>query len=281
MEQLAQRPLDAVEFVAFDLETTGLSPAYCRIVEFGALRFRFDGTELGQFEQLCDPRCSIPYAAMRVHHITEQMVRGQPTVERVLPRFLEFLGGPETVLLAHHAPFDVGFLRQAVEECGLNFPARPVLDTRPLARACLGRSYGCGLETLGRAFRLIDCESHRALADSRLLAGVLRALVALRPDVHTVEALAKLAKPVALASPAATAGAAPHAERLQLAVRERQTLLILYNGTTGCGPRRVTARRLVRSAGHDYLAAFCHTEQIEKRYRLDRIVEISVESETG
>lgn len=275
MASYGNRLLEEVEFVAFDLETTGLSPAYCRIVEFGAVRFRFDGTELGQFQQLCDPQCPIPYQAQCVHHITQAMVKGKPTVDQVLPRFFEFLGGPDTVLMAHYAPFDVGFLRQAIDDCGFPLAARPVFDSRPLARACLGRSSGCGLENLGRAFRLIDSEDHRALADSRLLARVMRALLALRPDVRTVEGLAKLAKPVALA--ARMPAAAPRAEILEVAVQQQQTVVILYDGTAGCGPRRVTPRALVQSAGRAYLAAFCHTEQTEKRYRLDRIIDVQTE----
>lgn len=54
------RPLSEVEFLAFDLETSGLWPIACRIVEFGAVRFRLDGTVLDEWEQLADPGCPIP-----------------------------------------------------------------------------------------------------------------------------------------------------------------------------------------------------------------------------
>lgn len=97
-------PLSETEFVAFDLETTGVGPRSCQIVELGAVRFRLDGTEVGCIEQLVDPGCPIPPAVTRIHGITDAMVRGMPTIAAVLPRLLEFLGSSATLLLAHHAP---------------------------------------------------------------------------------------------------------------------------------------------------------------------------------
>ena len=86
------RPLSEVEFVAFDLETTGLFPVVNRIVEFGAVRFRLDGREIGTWEQLVDPECLIPPGVTEIHGITDVMVRGQPTLAQALPGFLDFLG---------------------------------------------------------------------------------------------------------------------------------------------------------------------------------------------
>ena len=120
-----------VEFVAFDLETTGLSSAFCHIVEFGAVRFRADGTELDRLEQLVDPGCPVPRDATAVHGITNDMIRGQPTVEEVLPEFLQFLGGTDTILMAHNASFDLGFLAVALHRLGANVPEHPVVDIVP------------------------------------------------------------------------------------------------------------------------------------------------------
>ena len=84
-----------VEFVAFDLETTGLHSTFCKIVEFGAVRFRVDGTELDRMERLVDPNCPVPRDATAVHGITDDMLRGQPSIEKVLPEFVQFLGSPD------------------------------------------------------------------------------------------------------------------------------------------------------------------------------------------
>lgn len=122
-------PLSETEFVAFDLETTGLSSRSCQIVELGAVRFRLDGTEVGCIEQLVDPGCAIPPAVTRIHGITDAMVRGMPNVATVLPQFLEFLGGTDTLLLAHHAPFDTRFLNRAFTRSALECPPHSVFDT--------------------------------------------------------------------------------------------------------------------------------------------------------
>jgi len=128
----ANLPLPNTEFVAFDLETTGLCPVSCRIVEFGAVRFTPAKGELHHFEQLADPEFPIPDDATRIHGITDAMVRGMPTVAETLPIFLGFLGGPETVLLAHNASFDLGFLSFALAKLGMPFPPNPVVDTLDL-----------------------------------------------------------------------------------------------------------------------------------------------------
>jgi DNA polymerase III epsilon subunit-like protein len=69
-----------------------------------------------------------------VHGITDAMVRGQPTVEQVIPHFVEFLGAPTTILLAHNAPFDLGFLAMALTRLGIAYPLHNVFDTLDIAR---------------------------------------------------------------------------------------------------------------------------------------------------
>jgi DNA polymerase III epsilon subunit family exonuclease len=108
------RCLADVTFIAFDTETTGLFPVMHQLVEIGAIRFRLDGRELATFQLLIDPHIPIPPNVQQVHGITDAMVRGQPIIEHVLPEFIEFLGAPTTLLLAHNAPFDPGFLGRSL-----------------------------------------------------------------------------------------------------------------------------------------------------------------------
>jgi DNA polymerase-3 subunit epsilon len=117
------RPLSEVEFVAFDLETTGLFPVVNRIVEFGAVRFTLDGRELGTWEQLVNPECVIPPGVTEIHGITDAMVRGQATLAQALPGFLEFLGDTDAILLAHNATFDLPELRGSQD--GAGSPSEP------------------------------------------------------------------------------------------------------------------------------------------------------------
>ncbi|WP_434582127.1 exonuclease domain-containing protein [Carbonactinospora thermoautotrophica] len=103
-------PLHEVTFVVVDLETTGNSPPGAGITEIGAVKVR-GGQVLGEFHTLVDPGTPIPPFITVLTGITDQMVAGAPGIADVLPRFLEFAGG--SVLVAHNAPFDVGFLKHA------------------------------------------------------------------------------------------------------------------------------------------------------------------------
>ena len=94
-------------FVAFDIETTGLTPVVDRIVEIGAVKFR-SGKVMDTFQELIDPEMSISPDATAVNGITDEMVAGCPLIDQALPQFVDFLA--DFVSIAHNAPFDVGFL---------------------------------------------------------------------------------------------------------------------------------------------------------------------------
>jgi DNA polymerase-3 subunit epsilon len=129
-----QPRLTSTTFVVFDTETTGLHPIVHRLVEVGAVRFRLDGHELATFQTLINPQHPIPQDVQQVHGITNAMVRGQPTVEQVIPHFIEFLGVPDTILLAHNAPFALGFLAMALTRLGIAYPLHTLFDTLDMTR---------------------------------------------------------------------------------------------------------------------------------------------------
>jgi DNA polymerase III epsilon subunit-like protein len=103
------------------------------MVEVGAMCFRLDGQELSTFQALIDPQVPIPQDVQNVRGITDRMVRGQPTIEYVLRRFIEFLGAPDTILLGHKARFDLGFLARALTRLGTAFPRHCLFDTLDIA----------------------------------------------------------------------------------------------------------------------------------------------------
>lgn len=227
-------PLSQIEFVAFDLETTGLNCRSCRIVEFGAVRFRLDGTEVGCLEQLVDPGCFIPPTVTRIHGITNAMVQGMPAVAAFLPRFRDFLGHPDTVLLAHNASFDIGFLNAAFTHSAVELPQHTVVDTLPLARRYIGGLRNYRLETLAIHLGLADSEDHRALSDARLAKGLFLAIVKRRRDLETLQDLMRLVQPrrFAATTAATVRREVPPAE-LVSAIDQRQTVVMLYAGATG------------------------------------------------
>ena len=171
-------PLRTVDFVVVDLETTGGAAANGdAITEIGAVRVR-GGEVLGEFQTLVDPGGSIPAFVSVLTGITDAMVCGAPRIAAALPPFLEFARG--AVLVAHNAPFDIGFLKAACAQLALPWPGFAVVDTAVLARRVLTRDEvpNCKLATLAPFFRAATTPNHRALDDARATVDVLHGLIA-------------------------------------------------------------------------------------------------------
>jgi DNA polymerase-3 subunit epsilon len=169
-------PLHATTFVVVDLETTGSSGSDS-ITEIGAVKVR-GGEVIGEFATLVDPGGPITAFVSVLTGITDQMVAKAPPVAAVLPAFLEFIRG--AVLVAHNAPFDVGFLKAACHRHDHPWPKPAVVDTAVLARRILTRDEvpNCKLSTLAGFFRAQTTPNHRALADARATVDVLHGLMA-------------------------------------------------------------------------------------------------------
>jgi DNA polymerase III subunit epsilon len=169
-------PLREVTFVVVDLETTGGSAEDCGITEIGAVKVR-GGEVLGEFQTLVDPQRGIPPFITLLTGITDAMVTVAPSIGSALPAFLEFARG--AVLVAHNAPFDIGFLRAACARSERPWPTHRVLDTAVLARRVLTSDDvpDCRLATLAQHFRASTTPCHRALADARATVDVLHGLL--------------------------------------------------------------------------------------------------------
>lgn len=152
-------------FTAFDFETTGLFPASDRIVEFGAVKFR-DGAVVDTFEMLVNPGMAIGAEAAKVSGISDSDVVSAPPVLEVVPEFLRFIEG--SVLVAHNAPFDMGFLRAASELAGHGTIENPVCDTQALAIKAFPGKRSYGLENLAGDLGLPPYRAHRALDDAEM-----------------------------------------------------------------------------------------------------------------
>lgn len=169
-------PLSDVTFVVVDLETTGGTPADCAITEIGAVKVR-GGEVLGEFQTLVDPGGPVPPFIQVLTGITTTMLIGAPPIEEVLPSFLEFSRG--AVLVAHNAPFDIGFLKAAAARTGHAWPGNKVLDTVRLARRVVTRDEAPNhkLSSLAALFHATVTPNHRALSDAQATVDVLHALL--------------------------------------------------------------------------------------------------------
>ncbi len=166
------------DVVVVDVETTGWLADAASITEIGAIRVTENG--LGEeFSALVNPGKPIPAAITELTGISDDMVRYAPGIGEVLPKFLEFARG--CLLVAHNAPFDLGFLTAACAETGITWPPCAVIDTAVLARLILrpGEVPDHKLATLAAHFGTRTGPSHRALADAKATAGVLTGLLSL------------------------------------------------------------------------------------------------------
>ncbi len=153
------------EYVAFDLETTGL---YRRdtIIEIGAVRMR-RGVETDRFQTFVDPGCRLHPRTVELTGITDEMLKGAPSLEEVMPKFLEFVG--DSVLVAHNAEFDMNFVRRACQKLGLPWE-RTSVDTLVLSQNLLTQLSRFKLDIVAKEFDLADFNHHRA-GDDALVCG--------------------------------------------------------------------------------------------------------------
>lgn len=164
-----------VSFCVVDLETTGGSPDLHAITEIGAVRVQ-RGEVLGTLQSLVDPGSRVPAFVRLLTGISDELLVGAPTIETVLPTFLEF--ARNSILVAHNAGFDVGFLDAACDRLGYEPLDRRVVDTATLARRVLSEEVANRkLGTLARHFRCAHRPSHRALADALATTDVLHHLI--------------------------------------------------------------------------------------------------------
>ncbi|MBA3349892.1 MAG: endonuclease, partial [Actinobacteria bacterium] len=168
-------PLSEITFCVVDLETTGGSPQTSSISEIGALKVRC-GEMLGSFATLVHPDEPVPAFIRLLTGISDELVADAPSIEAVLPSFLEFLR--DSVIVAHNARFDVGFLNAALVR--LSYPplTNPVVDTAALARKVLaGEVRDHKLATLARHFRCAHHPNHRAFPDVLATVDVLHGII--------------------------------------------------------------------------------------------------------
>ena len=228
------RSLRDITFCVVDLETTGGSAkAGSMITEVGAVKIR-GGEILGEFQTLVNPQSSIPAFIAVLTGITDSMVASAPPIEQVLPQFLEFAQG--CVLVAHNAPFDVGFLKHFAAEQGRPWPKFEVLDTAKLARRVITRddAPNCKLSSLAALFNATTSPNHRALADARATVDVLHGLMGRLGGlgVHTLEELQTFSSRVSQAQRTKRhlAEGLPHAPGVYLFRDDRSR--VLYVGTS-------------------------------------------------
>lgn len=182
------------QYVAFDLETTGLSSEKDQIIEVAGIKFTMEvvksksGKEkivnkiISTFESFVRPTMHIPQEATNINHITDDMVKDAPDVVITTKKFMQFCG-QSSILVAHNAPFDTRFLRVVIKNNELMIPQNPILDSLRISKYIMPESPNHKLVTLARRLRkeinlnLDTGNLHRALYDCEVLAEAFTAIL--------------------------------------------------------------------------------------------------------
>ncbi len=188
-------PLQQEVFVCLDCETTGLDPQVDNVVEVAVAKFTLEKI-LYMKETLINPLTAIPETSTEIHHITDEMVKGKPTIASQLPLFLEIVGKHPVV--GHGIGFDLAILDSEAKRC--NIPCTLLqntqIDTLRLARL-YGESPSNSLETLRKHFNIPEEGAHRAMSDVLVNIEVFKHLIPTFKSLRQI--LKRLQSPILLA----------------------------------------------------------------------------------
>ena len=173
------------EFVAFDLETTGLSSRSDRIIEIGAVILK-NGQEVDRFQTFVDPERPLDKKIVELTGISDDMLKGAPKIEEVLPKFLEFVG--DRILVAHNSDFDTGFIRAECNRLGYDYRYTSA-DTLILSQNLLSHLNKFKLNIVANALSLPDFNHHRAADDAMTCGLVMAKLLKKLEEDHDIHRL--------------------------------------------------------------------------------------------
>jgi DNA polymerase III subunit epsilon len=265
-----------VDWVAFDTETSGKYPVESEICEVAAVRYS-RGEVVGHFSSFVRVREPMSQTVINIHHITNEMLEGAPSMADVLPKFLSFCDG--AYLLAHHAPFDMGFLALQIEGLSLSFPERPVFCTSLLARKLITGVPNHRLQTLVQHYQFSNREAHRALADAENCLNVALKCFELRdtnatPGAGSIEDLQHVQATRlewSAFSLRKLASNRPELMALVDAVRAGLDVEVEYLGGSRPGePRIIKPIGIVLSPGQDFLVVSDGPDRPTKRFFLSK-----------
>lgn len=271
LEQL----LREVTFALFDVETTGLSPAYGhRVCEVACLCVR-GGVETGHFESLVDPERAISAGAFRVNRITPEMLVGAPPFSAITEPLLGLM--EDSVLVAHNAPFDLGFLAKELELAKLAPPEGPIVDTLALSR----RIYSSASHSLSAITRTLELPlepTHRAMSDVQATRNLLDRILDDLESRWNVTTLAQVIDFQGGPIPYPHPRTLPLPPAIAEALESKGRVFMRYVDASGQETQRVVRPLSIgEQRGYLYLTAHCYWRDELRTFRLDRVVEMAVE----
>ncbi len=185
--ELINTQLKEIEFSVIDFETTGLYPYNGdRIVEVGIVRATHEKV-LKKYESYINPGIPIPEAVSKINNITDDMVKEAPSIEKKIDEILEFI--KNSVVVAHNLTFDISFLNFQLQKMNRPKLDNWMLDTIKASKIVLPDLERYSLESVTKALKIRNRESHRALADAEATVKVLHSLIKLIPPAADLKEL--------------------------------------------------------------------------------------------
>jgi DNA polymerase III epsilon subunit family exonuclease len=272
-DPLLSLPLYQVPFAVLDVETTGLHPELGdAICEIAILRV-CDGRVQEEYQRLVDPGRPLSPEAYAVNRISSDLLRGAPPFAEIVGEVLPRLEG--AAIVAHNAPFDLGFLVAALEELDEPIPANPIVDTLALARTCYGFPKN-NLHAIAQDLGISVLLRHRALGD---VWTTWRILEFFSQDLQSRWGLGTLGELIhAQGGPISWPCSLPREalpDVLAEALARRRPIFLRYCSSEGdVSERTVEPLRVGAYQGALYLVARCTLRGEQRTFRLDRILEM-------
>lgn len=266
------RPWTDFPITAFDTETSGAYPVGSEIVEFGAVKW-FQGQVVDRLQFLIKPQHPMGETVIKIHGITNEMVENCPPMREVVPAIYEFM--KDSIAMAHHAPFDLGFVCYDFERFGFPLFNSPIFCTSLLSRKLIRGSENHKLQTLIPFLGIEGGTAHRASDDAYACLQVGLKCLEKLPANETIQNVLSLQEKklewpyYSLKFPKSLA----HQEVVR-ALQNRQKLNILYEkGSKSKNLRPIFPLGIVRNPDGDYLSAICLLDQQKKRFYLQHLLE--------
>ena len=263
-------------FIAFDLETSGKYPLESQICEIGAVKWRA-GKIVDEFQTLIQPDHKIPDEIIKIHNITNEDLVGQPKIWQKIREFHKFVS--DGTLVAHHSPFDMGFLTIEFEAVHLKFPTRNVLCSSLLSRKSMPTMENHRLQTLVEALNVSGGQAHRALDDAKACLQVaLKCFEVIGAEATVADLITYQELPLVWKdySMAYLRGHKIYGNIIR-AIESKTEIQITYDGGSRPGvARSIQPHGLVRNAKDDYLVAQPLEGGHTKRYYLRKITKCSL-----
>lgn len=258
------------EYVAFDTETSGAYPVGFEVVEFGAVKWKA-GKVIDRYQTLLKPSRLMSDFIIGIHGITNEMVADAPLMKDKVHEIRDFFSG--SLLMAHHAPFDMGFMALEFEKAGIEFPQEPVLCTSLLARKLIHETVNHKLQTLVKFFGFDAGAAHRASDDARNCLDVgIKCFERLGPKATAADLIKAVGVRLQWSDYIMLGSDDKVVQHIIECIQQEQPIQFQYASVGKSNETRsATPIGIVRNPDGDYMMARCHRDNAQKRFYLSKI----------